>query len=153
MNRTRQPPKPCFNHFQRQWPPPFLNFPQCAGPHPQKYGPTTTPSWCCHHVLTCGFHISDFMVFSPPGLRKTSVRNSFLVAFGLMKHIEYKAPMVAIFPRVSFRGCACECRVMNLIHEHFPNLKWVSKGQQQGEGGNSHQPVVFIVSFFGSNPR
>ena len=59
------------------------------------------------------------------------------------------ALMVAIFPRLSFRGCACECRVMNLIHEHFPNPEWVSKGQQQGEGGNSHQPVVFIVSFLG----
>lgn len=129
----------------------------CRAWSPQKYCPTTTPSWCCHHVRTCGWimlDISDFMVFSPPGLRKTSVRNSFWVAFGLMKAGDVHWPQWWRFsPRVSFRGCACIGEWFLLIHEHFPNLKWVSKGQQQGEGGNSHQPVVFIVSFFGSNPR
>ena len=59
-----------------------------------------------HDVATMfghGFHISDFMVFSPPGLRKTSVRNSFLVAFGLMK-LKIQGPNGGDFPTCLFQG-------------------------------------------------
>ena len=60
-----------------------------------------------HDVATMfghGFHISDFMVFSPPGLRKTSVRNSFLVAFGLMKGGDVHWPQWWRFSHVSLSG-------------------------------------------------